>query len=450
MSTNASSSATAAPAISFSGLGSGIDTAAIVKALMRIERMPIDRINAQKTMLTQKQGVVQEINGLLGKLRDAASAMYAVGALQAKAATSADATVASASVTTAAASGTYNVVVTALAQAHTTASAATPPVVAGEVLDITIGGLTTSVSVGVGDTLQTFADRINGTSAVGVSASVINDKLVLISKQSGAAGTITVGGTAAAGFGFGTTQAGQDAAATINGLAVTSSGNTISGAINGVSLTLAKVGSTTVSVTGDNAKSVAQAQTFVDAYNSLMSNVKVTTSYDPVTKNAGTLQGDQTITSLGSQLRGIAGGAVTSLSGGIYDSLAQIGITSSRDGTLKLDNAIFTAALAADPGAVGAVFGKDDGVVGISAADGIARQIENFASVYSNDVLAARLTGFTSSFARMNDKIASLEVIMGLREQTLKAQFSAMEKAISQFRAQGADLASRFSSSNNR
>ena len=446
MSTNASSSTTTGSAISFSGLGSGIDTAAIVRALMRIERIPIDRINAQKTALTQKQGVVQEINGLLAKLRDAASAMYATGALQAKAATSADATVATATATTAAATGTYNVVVSALAQAHTTASAATPPVVAGEVLDITVGGLTTSVTVGVGDTLQTFADRINGTTAVGASASVINDKLVLISKQSGAGGAISLGGTAAAGFGFGNTQPGQDAAATVNGLAVTSAGNTIAGAINGVSLTLAKVGATTVSVGGDTIKSVAQAQTFVDAYNALIKNVKVTTSYDSVTKSAGTLQGDQTISSLGSQLRGIAGSAVTSLSGGTYDSLAQIGITSARDGTLSLNSATFTAALTADPTAVAAVFGKDDGVAGASPADGIARQLQSFSSIFSSDVLAARLTGFTSSFTRMNDKIASLEVIMGMREQTLKAQFSAMERAISQFRAQGADLASRLGS----
>ena len=80
MSTN-STSGTAGPALSFSGLGSGIDTASIVAALMKLERAPIDRINADKKELTQKQGVVQEINGLLGKLRDASSAMYAPGAL---------------------------------------------------------------------------------------------------------------------------------------------------------------------------------------------------------------------------------------------------------------------------------------------------------------------------------------------------------------------------------
>ncbi len=232
------------------------------------------------------------------------------------------------------------------------------------------------MAVEAGDTLQTFADRINGTEDVGVSASVINDKLVMISRESGSAGAITLGGTAAAGLGLAQTQPAQDAAATINGLAVTSSGNTIAGAINGVSLSLFKEGATTVTVGADHAASLTQAQNFVDAYNAVMKNVKLATSYDAATKNAGTLQGDQTMSGLASQLRNIAGSAVTGLGGGAYDSLPQIGITSSRDGTLTLDKTAFAAALTADPDAVADVFGKDDGVTESGPADGIARQIQ--------------------------------------------------------------------------
>ncbi len=81
------SSTTASPAVTFSGIGSGIDTASIVDALMKIERQPIDRINTQKSALTAKQGVVQEINGLLTTLRDAAAGMYSASAFQGKTAT---------------------------------------------------------------------------------------------------------------------------------------------------------------------------------------------------------------------------------------------------------------------------------------------------------------------------------------------------------------------------
>jgi flagellar hook-associated protein 2 len=440
-----STNGTAGPAISFSGLGSGIDTASIVTQLMKLERAPIDRIEADKKTLNTKKGVVQEINSLLGRLRDAAAEMYKPDALQAKTATAADTSIVTPSAGNAAAAGTYNVVVTSLAQAHTTASGAAPALTAGQSLGITVGGATVNVAVEAGDDLQAFADRINGTDGVGVSASVINDRLVLIAKESGTASAISVGGTAAAGFGFATTQAGTDAAVTINGLPVTSSGNVIEGAINGVSLSLTELGSTTVTVGADNAANLKKAQAFVDAYNAVVSNIKRATAYDAATQTAGTLQGDQTMSSLLGQLRGIAGSSVTGMVGA-HDSLAQIGITGSRDGTLTLDAARFNEAITADPAAVRNVFGRDDGVAGSGPADGIARQIQSFADTFSNDVIAARLTGYTNSAKRMDDRIASLEAIMDLKEATLKAQFAAMEKAVAQFQSQGANLASQLAS----
>lgn len=436
---------TSGPALSFSGLGSGIDTASIVSQLMKLERAPIDRINADKKELNTKKGVVQEINSLLGKLRDAAADMYAPGALAAKTATAADPTILGASATNSAAAGTYNVVVTSLAQAHTLASGASPTLTAGGSLTIGVGTGSVNVAVQAGDDLQTFADRINGTADVGVSASVINGRLVMISKESGSASAITVGGTAAAGLGFTTTQAGTDAAATVNGLAVTSSGNTIEGAINGVSLSLTKLGSTTVTVGADNSANLKKAQAFVDAYNGLVSNIKRATAYDAATQTAGTLQGDQTMSSLLGQLRGIAGSAVGGMTEA-YNSLAQIGITGSRDGTLTLDAAKFNAAMGADPDAVRDVFARDDGDATGTAGDGLARRIQAFADSFSNDVMSSRLTGYTNSAKRMDDRIASLEVVMDLKERTLKAQFAAMEKAVSQFQSQGANLASQLAS----
>jgi flagellar hook-associated protein 2 len=437
-----STSATSSPAITFSGIGSGIDTASIVEALMRIERQPIDRITSQKSAITAKRGVVQEINGLLTALRDAAAKMYGLDAFQAKTASSADPSVVTAAAATNAPTGTYNVVVSALAQAHTAASGAAPTLTAGTSLDITIGGQTTGVAVEAGDTLQTLADRINGTTDLGASASVVNDRLVLIARQSGVAGGMTFGGTAAADLGLATTQPGQDAAATINGLPVTGTGNVITGAIAGVDLTLAKVGSTTITVGSDTASSIASAKGFVGAYNALMRNVKLATSYDAATKTAGTLQGDQTMAALAGQLRSIAGGSVAGL--GAHDSLAQIGITSARDGTLTLDESAFTAALAADPAGVASLFGADDGVVGAGPADGLARQIQAFANTFSTETLAARLTGFTSSLSRLDDRITGLEALMDMREARLKAQFTAMNVAVAQFQAQGNDLATQF------
>ncbi len=430
------------PALSFSGVGTGIDSATIITSLMKLERQPITLLETQKKSLQSRQGVMQEINGLLGKLKDAAAAMYSPTALRGTSATSADPGVATARTGAGSPAGTYNIVVSALAQAHTVASGVGPSLVAGQTLDITVGGQSTGFTVTADDTLASFAARINADDAAAVSASVVNDRLVLISRTTGAAGGIALTGDAAAGFGSATTQAAQDASATVNGLAVTSSGNTIDGAIADTAITLGKVGATTVTVGLDSDGAVAQAQAFVDAYNAVMSNLRATTSYDAATKTAGAFQGDQGITQIASRLRSVVGAAVAGL-GGAHDSLAQIGISAARDGTLSLDKTAFTKALAADPAGVRAVFGRDDAVAGIGAGDGIARQLQDLAHTISSEVISSRLSGYTDSLRRLDDRIAGLENLMGLKEKTLKAQWAAMETAVARLQGQGSELASR-------
>ncbi|MFN8121954.1 MAG: flagellar filament capping protein FliD [Thermoleophilia bacterium] len=429
--------------ISFSGLGSGIDTASIVDALMKLERQPIDRINADKKEVQKKSGVVTELNGLVKALRDAARDLYAPTALQGKTATTANDKIATASAGSSAATGTYNVTVTALAGNHTLATGANPALNAGESLDITVGGATKSVAIQAGDTLQTFADRINGTADIGASASVINNKLVLISRTDGSAGTVTLGGTAAPTLGFATTQAGTDASAVVNGLTVTGSSNKIEGAIAGVSLNLSAVGTTTITVGADTGAIQSQAQKFVDAYNKLITNTNNATKYDNATKTAGTLQGDTMFTTFASSLRNTTMSQVTG-NGTTYDSLAAIGITSSRTGELTLDAGKFQDALAKDPTALRKVFGADDGADTTSSADGIARRIAQLTDDFSTNAIASRQTGITSTIQRMNDKIARLEDVMTVREQRLKAQFQAMESAVAQLKQQGTSLTQQF------
>jgi flagellar hook-associated protein 2 len=428
--------------ISFSGLGTGIDTGSLVSALMRYERVPITRIQKQVQGVNTERSVVQEMNTYAKALRDAAEKLYSGSALQTKAATSGDEAVATADVTGAAPTGTYNIVVGTLAKAHTLASAVGATMTAGQTLDLTVGGKTTSVTMAAGEDLEDVAGRINAADESTVAASVINDRLVLISRTSGGAGGITVGGTAAAGLGFAQTQPGEDASATINGLAVTSSGNNIEGAVAGMSITLTGLGSTTLSVTSDTTQVQSQVQAFVSAYNTYITNSNTATKYDAASKSAGALQGDSMFNGFASQLRGITASTVQGLAGD-HTSLASIGITASRTGELTLDATKFQAALAADPAAVQKVFGRDDGVEGVGATDGLARRIRAAADSFSTDTLASRLNGYTATIKRYNDKISDLEQLMTLREERYKKQFQAMESAVSKLQSQGSNLAAQ-------
>ena len=54
--------------ISFSGLGSGLDTDAIIRQLTDIERRPISLIQTRRARLQQQKGVIQQINSSLLQL----------------------------------------------------------------------------------------------------------------------------------------------------------------------------------------------------------------------------------------------------------------------------------------------------------------------------------------------------------------------------------------------
>jgi flagellar hook-associated protein 2 len=431
------------PPVTFSGLGTGIDTSSIVDKLMELERQPITKLAQDRAVVVSKQSVIQELNGMVTALRDKAQALLDPEAFASRTATSSDTGVLTATASSAAANGSYNVDVTALAKAHTMASTA-GPTLSDDTLHIAVGSTSVDVATKATDSLQNVADKINAAGAP-VSASVVNSRLVLISKTVGAGGAMSVtsdGGQAAA-LGLATTQPGQDAAATVNGLPVTSSGNVISGAIAGVDLSLVKLGSVTVNVGTDKKAIQDRVQAFVDAYNTVLQDTGALTKYDPATKTKGTLQGDQTITGFSGQLRGLAGSQVGALDGLPLDALAQIGITSDRSGRLTLDATALGTALDDDPQAVANVFTKDNGDGKVDTDDGIAVRIADFANSFSSNTLSARLSGYTSQLAQMDKKNSDLEALMTIKETRLRQQFSAMDVAVAQLQAQGADLASR-------
>ncbi len=414
-----------------SGLASGIDTSSIVDALILAERQPINLIEQRRRDTQSEEALVKQINSFLTAFREKATNLFEPGAFDAKTAVSADDSILTASAGNEAAKGSYNVTVAALAQAHTMQSTAAPGLAGGDQLDLTVAGETRSYTFEAGDDLQAFADRINADDDAAVSASVVSDRLVLISAESGTAGQITVGGSAAASLGMTATQTAQDAQATVNGVAVTGSGNVISDAIGGLDLTLTGVGSTTLTVGLDTTAIEARAEEFVAAYNTLAGTLRDATRYDDTTQVAGLLQGDQVFSGFVSRLRETVGASVASLAGERYDSLAQIGITSSKEGTLTLDPNAFQAALADDPSGVEAVF---------AAVDGLARMVDDASGQFVSSVIDTRLDGFTTRIRRFDERIAAMEERLADKEDRLRRQFAASELAIAGLQAQQTSL----------
>ena len=131
----------------------------------------------------------------------------------------------------------------------------------------------------------------------------------------------------------------QDAKFKYNGIDITRSSNTIDDLILGVNLTLNKVdkdGETTnVNITQSTEGIMEDIKAMVESYNSLMNNINEATKYDSETGLAGTFQGVREITSITTELNKIINGV--SKDG---KSLADFGITLTKDGLLTLDSSV--------------------------------------------------------------------------------------------------------------
>jgi flagellar hook-associated protein 2 len=136
------------------------------------------------------------------------------------------------------------------------------------------------------------------------------------------------------------TVAAQNANMKVNGVAVTKPSNTISDVLQGVTLTLNKVTSSpaTLTVARDTNTISNSISGFVKAYNDLASTLKNVSAYDAASQRGAILQGDATVRSLQTQLRGIIGTAVTGVPGDLK-TLSSIGVAFQKDGSLAVDQA---------------------------------------------------------------------------------------------------------------
>src|SRR3954471_4667606 len=150
--------------ITFTGLGSGLDTASIVSQLMAIEQAPQDRL---KTALAKEQSQVstlQQLNTSLASLQTSADS-FAKGStwtkLNATSSSSAVKVTASSSATQASVSMTVNDVATAASNTYTNAYALSDTVTTAKSLDVKLSdGTTTSVSLADGK-LSTVISSLN-------------------------------------------------------------------------------------------------------------------------------------------------------------------------------------------------------------------------------------------------------------------------------------------------
>ena len=181
-------------------------------------------------------------------------------------------------------------------------------------------------------------------------------RLSIVSKTSGAAGEVTLGGsvtddTTSSNVTFSTGQAGKDAQLTVDGLDTTSASNTVTGAIAGVTFQLLEAAPSTtlqVQITNDNSSVVTAVQSLVTAYNTVASAVKTQEGKDS-SGNAEPLFGDPTLALIQNTLASALSGGSAS---GSISNISQLGLSLNADGTLSLDASTLQSVLNSNYGDV--------------------------------------------------------------------------------------------------
>jgi flagellar hook-associated protein 2 len=387
------------PAVTFTGLGSGIDSASIIDQLVEVESSQINRLEAWKEEWTAKIAALQELDTKLTEMRTTASAMDTLAKFAAKEASVSNSTVLSAVASNNATVGTNQVLVNQLAQNEVEVHqglAASDTVVnssgSNRVLAFSYaGGAAVSISVADGTTLMELAGLINSSGAnPGVTATVLDMgegyttdryRLMITGNDTGSVNTITIedGLTTLDGTGgtvdftsatFTETQTAQNAQVRLNGYPpsgwIERADNTFSDLISGVTLSLLSTSATPVQVMvrEDTEAILEQITDLVDIYNDVLAYIREQTDYDTVTGEAGVLFGNYGMQIIKSDLAAIATGKAPGFQDpeDPYVNLAQIGITTDADetsetfGQLLIDQTTLSAALSADPEGVAGLF----------------------------------------------------------------------------------------------
>lgn len=439
--------------ITFGGLATGLDTGSIISELMKIERAPIDRLESDKSFYQSRLKTFSELESKLKSFQEAAEAIDTSNELNSPAVATSSDEFLSATADSKIGTGSYQVTVVGLAQQQKDVSAGYADKFSNSfgtgTLNLTVGTETHAITIDAeNNSLDGIAQAIND-AGVGVSATVINDgtaspyRLILtgesVSDSFSLDSSGLSGGTDAAPL-MTTTQTAQQAHVIIDGIDVYSDSNSVDSAIPGLSMELLKADPdnltpTTLNISSDNEETKNKIQSFVDAYNDIITFIGEQKDAD--------WGNDSAFRSVKRRMQDLL--VTPQAAGGSYSTLSQIGFETQRDGTVTLSSTKLTDALTEDYDSVVGL------LAGLNDSGGIAAQFASYLDDITdstNGIYASRKESTDRNIRRIDQRIDILELRMEQREKTLRAKFSAMENLVSGLNAQGSFLAQQLASLN--
>ncbi len=185
-------------AVSIGGMGSGIDSAALISQLMQAEAAPQAKLTAAKSATAIKAGAWTTLGNLMKALQDKGTALKTVETLRLTAASSSDSTSVGVSSTATAAPGSLTFRVQSLATRHQSSTAgfasAAAPVGSGSLV-VSTGAASIGATVSAGDTAVTgkYTVVISRTGPDDAPTATVNGEPVAFGSD-GTSPTLAVGG----------------------------------------------------------------------------------------------------------------------------------------------------------------------------------------------------------------------------------------------------------------
>ncbi len=463
--------------ITISGLGTGLDIGGMVTAIADAEKAPkqaqIDRLTTKTETSLSAVGTltsaVETFEASLTALESSSSSFEGLGVQS-----SADG-VASATAGAGAVPGSYKVEVISLASSSKVASAsleggASTTFDSGGTLTIDVGdNASYEVQVAPGASLTEIRDAINSqlSATAGISANIITDasgaRLVLSSEVTGEGTDLYVKGTGdlaalninvdedgnhdltqQSGTGAGSITLASNASYKIDGLELSSSTNTVT-ALSGLSIKLTAEGTTTLTVAPNTEGLKTSIEAFVSAYNNLITVTnaltRVTTSEDETSTYAGALVGDALVRSLLGSIRNEL--VQPSTGSGELSVLAQLGVTTNKDGTLSIDDAKLSSALETHYDEVQAFFVGDDGLI---------PRLKSVTEPYTapGGLLAGRTKSLQKTMTQLSEQQQALDRRIDSLTTSLYTKYNNMDILVAQLQATSESILATLNALNNK
>ncbi|MFT7676850.1 MAG: flagellar hook-associated protein 2 [Planctomycetota bacterium] len=442
--------------ISFSGLASGLDTAAIVSQLVALERIPINIARSHQGEQQSKLDKLNQFGELVKALQSKAEDLSTSSGFTKLAIKGQDGDIASISSGSTAIQGTHTVDILNLSSIDRWAFDGVGDdetdlgTVDGQTVDFEINGTSYSVSLNAdGSNIEEIATAINSAAGDDVNASVVNTgtdaspsyQLVLAAKESGDDYRISnistdltnlsitysapdVNGDATSSSNL---TVGLNASAEIDGLTITRSNNDFSDVLEGISVDAVGVGTTTFTVEPDKAAIRSEVDSFLKSYNDVVKFINTQNTFTASEEEgeagaSGELFGDSVLSSVKNAMsRGLFDVDIDIITADTqgYSTLSNVGITADNDGVLSIDDEIFDEKLLGDLDAFTDLFVDSDGFE--RDPDATPNTPEYYQDTTADSGLLATLArGLDQLFGNLPDDNPDIVVagIFDLREDT--------------------------------